>query len=142
MSILSPKKSKFRKEFKGRIKGMANNGVKLAFGEYGLKVLDQARVTQRQLEAARKVIKNSLHRAGKLWIMVFPSIPVTKKPAEIRMGKGKGSIDHYACRVKPGTIMFELDGVKEDMAREAFRKAGMKLPVRIRFVSRADDNFI
>ena len=109
--MLSPKKTKFRKQFKGRIHGAAKGNFELNYGSYGLKALEPERVTSRQIESARKAITRYLKRAGRLWIMIFPDVPVTGKPAEVRMGKGKGSIDRWVCRVKPGTIMFEVDGV-------------------------------
>lgn len=134
--MLSPKKFKHRKQHKGRIHGMAKGGTQLNFGAYGLKALTPDRVTARQIEAARRAITRHLRRQGKVWIRIFPDVPVTSKPLEVRQGKGKGSPDYWACRVKPGRIMFELDGVSEEMAREAFALASMKLPVKTKFVAR------
>lgn len=136
--MLMPKKTKFRKAFKGRIKGNAKGGFSLAFGKFGLKALEPERVTARQIEAARRSIARSMKRAGKLWIRVFPDIPVSKKPAEVRMGSGKGNVEYYVCRIKPGRIMFELDGVDEATASEAFAKASAKLPIKTKFVKRLD----
>ncbi len=134
--MLSPKKFKHRKQFKGRIHGNAKGGTDLSFGAYGLKALSPERVTSRQIEAARRAITRHLRRQGKLWIRIFPDVPVTKKPLEVRQGKGKGSVEYWACRVKPGRIMFELDGISQEMAREAFSLAAMKLPVKTKFVVR------
>ena len=134
--MLSPKKFKHRKQFKGRIKGNAKGGTELSFGAYGLKALSPERVTSRQIEAARRAITRHLKRQGKLWIRIFPDVPVTKKPLEVRQGKGKGSVEYWACRVKPGRVMFELDGVSPELAREAFSLAAMKLPVKTKFIAR------
>lgn len=134
--MLSPKKFKHRKQHKGRIHGNAKGGFTLNFGAYGLKALTPDRVTARQIEAARRAITRHLRRQGKVWIRIFPDVPVTSKPLEVRQGKGKGSPDYWACRVKPGRIMFELDGVPQDLAREALSLAAMKLPVKTKFVSR------
>ncbi|MEM7679459.1 MAG: 50S ribosomal protein L16 [Pseudomonadota bacterium] len=134
--MLAPKKFKYRKQHKGRIHGMAKGGSSLAFGAFGLKATSPNRITSRQIEAARRAITRHLRRQGKVWIRIFPDVPVTKKPLEVRQGKGKGSVDYYAARVKPGRIMFELDGVPEKLAREAFELAKMKLPVKTKFVSR------
>lgn len=134
--MLQPKRTKFRKAHKGRIHGQAKGGTTLNFGSYGLKALEPERVTARQLEAARRAITRHMKRAGRVWIRVFPDIPVTKKPAEVRMGSGKGSPELWICRVKPGRIMFELDGVAEDVAREALRLGAAKLPIKTRFVQR------
>ncbi|MCT4635615.1 MAG: 50S ribosomal protein L16 [Rickettsiales bacterium] len=134
--MLSPKKTKFRKAHKGRIHGFAKAGVSLAFGSYGLKALEPERITARQIEATRRVITRFIKRQGKLWIKIFPDLPVSSKPAEVRMGKGKGAPEYWACRVKPGKVLFELDGVPEDIARAAFEKAGAKLPIKTRFVKR------
>lgn len=138
--MLSPKKFKHRKQHKGRIHGMAKGGTNLDFGAYGLKALTPDRVTARQIEAARRAITRHLRRQGKLWIRIFPDVPVTAKPLEVRQGKGKGSVDYWACRVKPGRVMFELDGVSEELAREAFALAAMKLPVKTKFVARIGAN--
>jgi len=134
--MLSPKKFKHRKQHKGRIHGNARSGTTLAFGAYGLKALQPERITSRQIEAARRAITRHLRRQGKLWIRIFPDVPVTAKPLEVRQGKGKGSVDYWAARVKPGRIMFELDGVSEEMAREAFSLAAMKLPIKTKFMAR------
>ncbi|MCB1592483.1 MAG: 50S ribosomal protein L16 [Alphaproteobacteria bacterium] len=134
--MLSPKKFKYRKQFKGRIHGNAKGGSSLAFGEYGLKALQPERITARQIEAARRTITRHLKRQGKLWIRVFPDVPVSKKPLEVRQGKGKGSVEFWACRVKPGRIMFELDGVPRELAREALALAAAKLPIKTKFVAR------
>ena len=134
--MLSPKRTKFRKAHKGRIHGMAKGGTTLNFGTYGLKALSPERVTARQIEAARRAITRHLRRQGKLWIRIFPDLPVTSKPAEVRQGKGKGSVDYWACRVKPGRVMFELEGVSPEMARGAFDRAAAKLPVKTKIVTR------
>ncbi len=134
--MLSPKRTKFRKAFKGRIHGIAKGGSDLNFGAYGLKALSPDRITARQIEASRRAITRHLRRQGKLWIRVFPDVPVSKKPLEVRQGKGKGSVEYWAARVKPGRIMFELDGVPEDMAREAMSLAAAKLPIKTKFVKR------
>ncbi|HEY4862865.1 MAG TPA: 50S ribosomal protein L16 [Xanthobacteraceae bacterium] len=134
--MLQPARSKFRKQFKGRIHGTAKGGTTLSFGEYGLKALEPERVTARQIEAARRAITHHMKRAGRVWILVFPDVPISKKPTEVRMGKGKGQPEWWAAKVKPGRIMFEIDGVDEATAREAMRLAGAKLPIRTRFVAR------
>ncbi len=132
--MLQPKKTKHRKMFKGRMKGNSQRGHTLAFGTYGLKTLDSEWITSRQIEAARVAATRYMKREGQLWIRIFPDKPITKKPAEVRMGKGKGSVEYYAAVVKPGRIMFELDGVTEDIAKEALRLAAQKLPVRTKVV--------
>ncbi len=134
--MLMPRKTKFRKEFKGRIHGEATQGSELVFGAYGLQALAPDRITARQIEAARRAITRYLRRVGRVWIRVFPNVPVSSKPAEVRMGSGKGSIDYWACRVKPGRILFEIDTTSLDMAREAFRLASAKLPIATRVVHR------
>ena len=134
--MLSPKKTKFRKQFKGRIHGNSKGNYALNYGSYGLKAIQPDRVTSRQIEAARKAITRYLKRAGRMWIRIFPDVPVSKKPAEVRMGKGKGSIEFWACRVKPGRILFEVDGVSETIAREALYKASAKLPIKCKFIKR------
>ncbi|ADZ70173.1 50S ribosomal protein L16 [Polymorphum gilvum] len=134
--MLQPKRTKFRKQHKGRIHGLAKGGTDLNFGEYGLKAVEPERVTARQIEAARRAMTRHMKRAGRVWIRIFPDVPVSSKPAEVRMGKGKGAPDFWACRVKPGRIMFEIDGVPEDVAREAMRLAAAKLPIKCRFVQR------
>src|SRR6201994_305821 len=131
--MLQPARTKFRKAHKGRIKGLATSGVDLAFGQYGLKALEPERVTAREIEAARRAITREMKRAGRVWIRVFPDLPVTSKPTEVRMGKGKGAVDYWAARVKPGRIMFEIDGVSEETAREALRLGAAKLSVKTRF---------
>ena len=136
--MLQPKKTKFRKAFKGRIKGDAKGGTDLNFGSYGLKSVEPERVTARQIEAARRAITRQMKRQGRVWIRVFPDVPVTDKPAEVRMGKGKGSVEYWAARVHPGRIMFEIDGVPDDVAREALRLGAAKLPVKTRIVTRID----
>lgn len=137
--MLSPKRTKYRKAHKGRIHGNAKGGYELNFGQYGLKALQPERVTARQIEAARRAIQRHVKRAGRLWIRVFPDVPVSAKPAEVRMGKGKGSVEFWACRVKPGRIMFELDGVPQELAREAFERAAAKLPIKTKFVARVGE---
>jgi large subunit ribosomal protein L16 len=136
--MLQPKRTKFRKVFKGSIKGLAKGGSDLNFGTFGLKALEPERVTARQIEASRRAMTRHMKRQGRVWIRIFPDVPVTSKPTEVRMGKGKGSVDFWACKVKPGRIMFEIDGVDEDIAREALRLAAMKLPVKTRVVKRED----
>ena len=137
--MMQPKRTKFRKQFKGRIHGTAKGGTALNFGAYGLKAQAPERITARQIEAARRAITRHMKRAGRVWIRIFPDVPVTKKPTEVRMGKGKGSVEFWAARVAPGRIMFEIDGVAEDVAREALRLGAAKLPVRTRFVQRIAD---
>ncbi len=134
--MLQPKRTKFRKQHKGRIHGVAKGGTDLNFGAFGLKALEPERVTARQIEAARRAMTRHMKRAGRVWIRIFPDVPVTSKPTEVRMGKGKGAVDFWACKVKPGRIMFEIDGVSEEIAREALRLAAAKLPIRTRFVQR------
>ncbi|WMS41736.1 50S ribosomal protein L16 [Acuticoccus sp. MNP-M23] len=134
--MLQPKRTKFRKQHKGRIHGLAKGGTDLNFGAFGMKAMEPERVTARQIEAARRAMTRYMKRQGRVWIRIFPDVPVTKKPTEVRMGKGKGSVEFWAARVHPGRIMFEIDGVPEDVAREAFRLAGAKLPIKTRFVQR------
>ena len=134
--MLQPKRTKFRKQHKGRIKGTAKGGTSLNFGAYGLKAVEPERVTARQIEAARRAITRHMKRAGRVWIRIFPDVPVTQKPTEVRMGKGKGSVDYWAARVKPGRIMFEIDGVPPVVANEALRLGAAKLPVKTRIVTR------
>jgi large subunit ribosomal protein L16 len=136
--MLMPKRAKYRKQMRGRMKGRASRGVEVSFGEYGLQALEPCWVTSRQIEAARRAIVRHVKRRGKLWIRIFPDKPVTSKPAETRMGKGKGSIDHYVAVVKPGRIMFEIAGVPERAARQAMRLASYKLPLKTQFVARHD----
>ena len=134
--MLSPKRSKYRKAHKGRIHGAAKGGTTLNFGAFGLKATEPGRITARQIEASRRAITRHIRRAGRVWIRIFPDVPVSQKPAEVRMGSGKGSPEFWVCRVKPGRIMFELDGVEPQIAREAFALAAAKLPLATRFVSR------
>jgi len=136
--MLQPKRTKFRKQHKGRIKGVAKGGSDLNFGTYGLKALEPERVTARQIEAARRAMTRHMKRQGRVWIRIFPDVHVTAKPIEVRMGKGKGSVDRWVCKVKPGRVMFEIDGVAEDVAQEALRLAAMKLPIKTRVVVRED----
>ncbi|MDE3027296.1 MAG: 50S ribosomal protein L16 [Paracoccaceae bacterium] len=136
--MLQPKRTKFRKQHKGRIHGEAKGGFNLDFGTYGLKATEPERVTARQIEAARRALTRHMKRQGRVWIRIFPDVPVTSKPTEVRMGKGKGSVDYWAAKVKPGRIMFEIDGVTEVVAREGLRLAAMKLPVTTRIVVRED----
>ena len=135
--MLSPKRTKFRKAHKGRIHGDAKGGAFLNFGSYGMKALQPERITARQIEAARRAITRHIKRQGRVWIRIFPDVPVTKKPTEVRMGKGKGSPEFWACRVKPGRILFEVDGVSEEIAKEALYKASAKLPIKCKFIKRA-----
>ena len=134
--MLSPKKTKYRKQFKGRIHGNAKGGFTLNFGSYGLKSVEPERVTARQIEAARRAITRQMKRQGRVWIRIFPDVPVSKKPAEVRMGSGKGAPELWVARVKPGRILFELDGVPAPLAKEAFELASRKLPIATRFVAR------
>ena len=136
MNMLSPKKTKFRKQFKGRIHGNAKGNFELNYGNFGLKAMEPERVTARQIESARKAITRSLKRTGRMWIRIFPNVPVSKKPAEVRMGKGKGSPEYWVCRVKPGRIIFEVDGVSESVAKIALYKASTKLPIKTKFIKR------
>ena len=138
--MLSPNRIKFRKQHKGRIHGLAKGGSTLSFGSYGLKALTPERVTARQIEAARRAITREMRRAGRLWIRIFPDVPVTDKPAEVRMGKGKGAVEFWVARVKPGRIMFEAEGVDEDTARRAFALGAAKLPVKSKFVKRLNSD--
>ena len=134
--MLQPKRTKYRKLHKGRIHGEAKGANQVDFGEFGLKTMEPARITARQIEAARRAMTRYIARGGRVWIRLFPDVPVTKKPAEVRMGSGKGGVEYWICRVKPGRVMYEISGVSEETAREAFRLASMKLPVKTRFVSR------
>lgn len=136
--MLQPKRTKYRKQQKGRVKGLAQKGSKVSFGTFGIKTLEQAWITSRQIEAARIAMTRHMKREGKVWIRIFPDKPVTKKPAEVRMGKGKGGLSHYVATIKPGRILFELDGVPRDVAVEALRLAAQKLPVKTKFVVRTD----
>jgi large subunit ribosomal protein L16 len=134
--MLFPKKTKFRKAFKGRIHGVATSGTYVSYGAYGLKALEPARITARQIEAARRAMTRHMRRVGKVWIRIFPDVPVSQKPAEVRMGSGKGSPEFWVCRVKPGRVMFEIDGVTPEMAQKAFELAAAKLPIATKFVTR------
>ena len=136
--MLMPKRVKYRKQFRGRMKGQASRGAEVTFGDYGLQALEPSWITSRQIEAARRAIVRHVRRRGKLWIRIFPDKPVTAKPAETRMGKGKGSVDHWVAVVKPGRVLFEIAGVSEDAAREAMRLASYKLPIKTQFVARYD----
>ena len=136
--MLQPKKTKYRKQFKGRIHGLTKGGASLNFGSFGLKALEPERITARQIEAARRAITRQMKRQGRVWIRVFPDLPVSDKPAEVRMGKGKGAIEYWAARVAPGRIMFEVDGVPDETARQALKLGAAKLPIKTRVVSRID----
>jgi large subunit ribosomal protein L16 len=137
--MLQPKRVKYRKAHRGRMKGTAQRGASLAFGDYGLKAMDPAWITNRQIEAGRVALTRAVKRGGKIWIRVFPDKPFTKKPAETRMGKGKGNPEYWVAVVKPGRILYEMEGTTEEVARDAFRLASQKLPIRTRFVSRVKD---
>ena len=134
--MLMPKKTKYRKSFKGRRRGMARGGTEVSFGDFGLQALEASYITSRQIEAARITITRTMKRGGKVWINIFPHKPITRKPAEVRMGSGKGNVEYYVAVVKPGRVMFEVSGVSEEVAREAMRKAGHKLPINTKFVTR------
>jgi|TARA_B100001094_G_C17451472_1_gene448469 large subunit ribosomal protein L16 len=136
--MLQPKRTKFRKQHKGRIHGNAKGGSEINFGSYGLKAIEPDRVNARQIEAARRALTRHMKRQGRVWIRIFPDVPVTAKPIEVRMGKGKGSVDRWVAKIKPGRVMFEVDGVDEDVAMEALRLAAMKLSVKCRYVKRED----
>ena len=136
--MLSPKRTKYRKAHKGRIHGNAKGGTDLNFGSYGLKAMEPERITARQIEAARRAISRAIKRQGRLWIRVFPDVPVSSKPAEVRMGKGKGSPEYWMCRVKPGRVMFEVDGVAHDLAKAAIALGAAKLPMATRFITREE----
>ena len=134
--MLQPMRTKFRKAHKGRIKGLATSGVELSFGHYGLKAMEPERVTARQIEAARRALTRHMKRAGQVWIRVYPDVPVSKKPLEVRMGSGKGTPEYWVCRIKPGRILFEVDGISLELAREALALAAAKLPIKTRIVKR------
>ena len=136
--MLQPKRTKFRKQHKGRIHGNAKGGSEINFGSYGLKAIEPDRVNARQIGAARRALTRHMKRQGRVWIRIFPDVPVTAKPIEVRMGKGKGSVDRWVAKIKPGRVMFEVDGVDEDVAMEALRLAAMKLSVKCRYVKRED----
>ncbi|MGP0088549.1 MAG: 50S ribosomal protein L16 [Xanthobacteraceae bacterium] len=137
--MLQPMRTKFRKAHKGRIHGYSKAGTELNFGQFGLKAIEPDRVTARQIEAARRALTRHMKRAGRVWIRIFPDVPVSKKPIEVRMGKGKGTPEYWVCRVKPGRIMFEIDGVSVEVAREALALAAAKLPIKTRFIQRIAD---
>tara|TARA_B100000029_G_C17587264_1_gene961519 strand:- start:1826 stop:2239 length:414 start_codon:yes stop_codon:yes gene_type:complete len=134
--MLQPKKTKFRKQQKGRLRGFATSGARVSFGEFGLKAVTRGRVTARQIEAARRAMTRFIKRNGKVWIRIFPDVPITKKPIEVRMGKGKGNVEYWVAKIQPGKVLYEMEGVSEDVAREAFRLASAKLPVMTTFVTR------
>lgn len=134
--MLQPKKTKFRKQQKGRNRGLALNGNKVSFGDYGLKAVGRGRLTARQIEAARRAMTRHVKRGGKIWIRIFPDVPVTKKPLEVRQGKGKGNVEYWVAKIQPGKMLYEMEGVSEELAREAFKLAAAKLPIRTEFVSR------
>lgn len=135
--MLMPKRTKFRKQQKGRNRGLAHRGSSVSFGEFGLKSTDRGQLTSRQIESARRAIQRHVKRGGKLWIRVFPDTPITQKPLEVRQGKGKGSVEYWVAKIRPGAMLYEIEGVPEDLAREAFELASAKLPVRTTFVSRS-----
>ncbi len=134
--MLQPKRTKFRKQHKGRNRGIATSGNKVSFGEYGLKATTRGRITARQIEAARRAINRHIKRGGKVWIRIFPDKPITEKPLEVRMGSGKGNVEYWVAKVQPGSVLYEMEGVPESVAREAFRLAAAKLPVKTVFVNR------
>ena len=134
--MLQPKRTKYRKMFKGKNRGLAQNGNRVSFGEYGLKAAERGRVSARQIEAARRAMTRAIKRGGKIWIRVFPDVPISNKPLEVRMGKGKGNVDHWVSKIQPGAVLYEMEGVSEDLAREAFKLAAAKLPIKTVFVSR------
>jgi len=135
--MLQPKRTKFRKVQKGRNRGLAQNGNKVSFGEYGLKAVARGRITARQIEAARRAMTRHIKRGGKIWIRVFPDTPISTKPLEVRMGKGKGNVDYWVAKIQPGSVLYEMEGVSEELAREAFQLAAAKLPIKTTFVTRA-----
>ena len=134
--MLQPKRTKFRKQFKGRNRGLATNGNKVSFGQYGLQATERGKITARQIEAARRAMTRHIKRGGKIWIRVFPDVPVSKKPLEVRMGKGKGNVEYWVCKIQPGKMLYEMEGVAESVAREAFRLSAAKLPFKTHFVVR------
>ncbi|HBA33491.1 MAG TPA: 50S ribosomal protein L16 [Gammaproteobacteria bacterium] len=135
--MLQPKRTKFRKQHKGRNRGLSLSGDKVSFGEYGLKSVDRGRITARQIESARRAMTRHVKRGGKIWIRMFPDVPITKKPIEVRMGKGKGNVEYWVMKIQPGRVLYEMEGVSEDLAREAFKLASAKLPVKTVFVKRS-----
>ncbi len=134
--MMQPKRTKFRKQHKGRNRGLAQNGNAVSFGEYGLKAIGRGRITARQIEAARRAMTRHIKRGGKIWIRIFPDKPISKKPIEVRMGKGKGNVEYWVAQIQPGKMLYEMEGVGEDVAREAFRLAAAKLPIKTVFVNR------
>jgi len=134
--MLQPKRTKFRKQHKGRNRGLAQSGNKVSFGEYGLKAMARGRITARQIESARRAMTRHIKRGGKIWIRVFPDTPITKKPIEVRMGKGKGNVEYWVAKIQPGRVLYEMEGVTETVAREAFARAAAKLPIQTSFVIR------
>ncbi len=134
--MLQPKKNKFRKQQKGKLRGFATSGTKVSFGQFGLKAITRGRITARQIEAARRAMTRHIKRGGKVWIRIFPDVPITKKPIEVRMGKGKGNVEYWVAKIQPGKILYEMEGVSEEIAREAFRLASAKLPVTTAFITR------
>ena len=134
--MLQPKRTKFRKMFKGKNRGFAQNGNRVSFGEFGLKAAERGRVSARQIEAARRAMTRHIKRGGKIWIRIFPDVPISTKPLEVRMGKGKGNVDYWVSKVQPGSVLYEMEGVSEEIAREAFALAAAKLPIKTVFVSR------
>ena len=134
--MLQPKRTKFRKMFKGKNRGLAQSGNRVSFGEFGLKATERGRVTARQIEAARRAMTRHIKRGGKIWIRVFPDVPISKKPLEVRMGKGKGNVEQWVAKIQPGSVLYEMEGVSEEIAREAFRLAANKLPIKTTFVQR------
>jgi large subunit ribosomal protein L16 len=134
--MLQPKRTKFRKQFKGRNRGLANTGNKVSFGQFGLQATERGRVTARQIESARRAMTRHIKRGGKIWIRVFPDVPISKKPLEVRMGKGKGNVEYWVCKIQPGKMLYEMEGVSEEIAREAFKLAAAKLPFKTNFVIR------
>lgn len=135
--MLQPKKTKYRKQQKGKLRGFATSGARVSFGEYGLKAITRGRITARQIEAARRAMTRHIKRGGKVWIRIFPDVPITKKPVEVRMGKGKGNVEYWVAKIQPGKVLYEMEGVSEDVAKEAFRLAAAKLPILTAFVNRA-----
>ena len=134
--MLQPKRTKFRKQHKGRNRGLALNGNKVSFGEYGLKAVERGKITARQIEAARRAMTRHVKRVGRIWIRIFPDVPITKKPLEVRMGKGKGNVEYWVAKIQPGKMLYEMEGVDEETARHALKLAAAKLPVKTQFVSR------
>jgi len=134
--MLQPKKTKFRKQQKGKLRGFATSGTRVSFGEFGLKALTRGRITARQIEAARRAMTRHIKRGGKVWIRIFPDVPITKKPIEVRMGKGKGNVEYWVAKIQPGKVLYEMEGVTEEIAREAFRLASAKLPINTAFITR------